>query len=268
MERGLIFDCDGVLADTELHGHLAAFNQMWKKLGIRWQWSPEQYAEKLKIGGGKERMASLFSEQAFQRVFPVPEREEDRKALLARWHQEKTAIYQQIIASGAIPPRSGIRRISEAALAAGWKVAVASTSAKPSVDAVLTHAVGESNAQQFTVLAGDVVAAKKPAPDIYLLASKSLGIPAENCVAVEDSRNGLLSADSAGIRVLVTTSWFTTGEDFSEARLVVSALGDPGGERAKVSQNRIGQSIGDYVQLEDVTALLEKRLPPPNPNST
>ena len=259
MERGLIFDCDGVLADTELHGHLTAFNQMWKKLGVRWQWSPEQYAEKLIIGGGKERMASLFSEQAFQQVFPVPEREEDRKDLLARWHQEKTAIYQQIIASGAIPPRSGIRRISEAALAAGWKLAVASTSAKPSVDAVLTHAVGESNAQQFTVLAGDVVAAKKPAPDIYLLASKSLGIPAENCVAVEDSRNGLLSADSAGIRVLVTTSWFTTGEDFSEARLVVSALGDPGGERAKVSQNRIGQSIGDYVQLEDVSALLEKR---------
>jgi HAD superfamily hydrolase (TIGR01509 family) len=259
MQRGLIFDCDGVLADTELHGHLAAFNQMWKKLGVRWQWSPEQYSEKLKIGGGKERMASLFSEQAFRQVFPVPESEADRKALLARWHQEKTAIYQEIIASGAIPPRSGIKRIAEAALAAGWKLAVASTSAKPSVDAVLTHVVGESTASQFTVLAGDVVAAKKPAPDIYLLAAKSLGIPPENCVAVEDSRNGLLSADSAGIPVLVTTSWFTTGEDFSEARLVVSALGDPGAERAKVSQNRIERSIGDSVQLEDVSAVLGKR---------
>jgi beta-phosphoglucomutase-like phosphatase (HAD superfamily) len=119
--------------------------------------------------------------------------------------------------------------------------------------------VGESTASQFTVLAGDVVAAKKPAPDIYLLAAKSLGIPPENCVAVEDSRNGLLSADSAGIPVLVTTSWFTTGEDFSEARLVVSALGDPGAERAKVSQNRIERSIGDSVQLEDVSAVLGKR---------
>ena len=74
MERGLIFDCDGVLADTELHGHLVAFNQMWRKLGVSWKWSPEQYGEKLKIGGGKERMASLFPEEGFRRVFAVPEK--------------------------------------------------------------------------------------------------------------------------------------------------------------------------------------------------
>jgi HAD superfamily hydrolase (TIGR01509 family) len=256
MERGLIFDCDGVLADTELHGHLVAFNQMWRKLGVPWQWSPEQYAEKLKIGGGKERMASLFLEKKFQEVFSIPKSEEERKALIAIWHKEKTAIYQQIIASGAIPPRSGIKRIVEDALAAGWKLAVASTSAKPSVEAVLTHVVGESNAERFTVLAGDVVAAKKPAPDIYLLASKKLGVPPESCVAIEDSRNGLLSANSAGIRVLVTTSWFTTGEDFSEARLVVSALGDPGGEKAHLNQNQTGHPVGEYVRLEDVAAVL------------
>ncbi len=257
MDRGLIFDCDGVLADTELHGHLVAFNEMWKKLGVRWHWSPEQYAEKLKIGGGKERMTSLFLEPAFQEVFAVPESGEDRKALIARWHKEKTAIYQQIVASGTIPARSGIKRIAEAALADGWKLAVASTSAKPSVDAVLTHVVGDSTAKRFTVLAGDVVAAKKPAPDIYLLASEKLGILPGNCVAIEDSRNGLLSADRAGIQVLVTTSWFTTSEDFSEARLVVSALGDPGGERSTVRESRIGRSIGEYVQLEDVATLLE-----------
>jgi HAD superfamily hydrolase (TIGR01509 family) len=255
MKRGLIFDCDGVLADTELHGHLAAFNQMWKRDGVRWQWSPAQYAEKLKIGGGKERMASLFKEQAFRQVFAVPEKEEDRKTLLARWHKEKTAIYQQIIASGAIPPRSGIKRIAEAALAAGWRLAVASTSAKPSVDTVLVHVVGNATAKQFTVLAGDVVAAKKPAPDIYLLAAKNLDIPPQNCVAIEDSRNGLLSAHSAGLQVLVTTSWFTTSENFAEARLVVSALGDPGGEQTVVIENRIGRSVGAYVQLEEVAAV-------------
>lgn len=256
MERGLIFDCDGVLADTELHGHLVAFNQMWKTLGVNWQWSPEQYAEKLKIGGGKERMASLFPEQDFQQAFTVPESEADRKAVITKWHKEKTAIYQQIISSGAIPPRSGIKRIAEAALAAGWKLAVASTSAKPSVEAVLNHVVGELIAKRFTVLAGDVVAAKKPAPDIYLLAINKLGIASENCVAIEDSRNGLLSANSAGIHVLVTTSSFTTGEDFSEARLVVSALGDPGGERSNVRENRTGRPVGEYVKLEDVEAVL------------
>ena len=118
---------------------------MWLKLGVPWQWSPEQYAEKLKIGGGKERMASLFQEQEFRKVFAVPESEEERKALVTRWHKEKTAIYQQIISSGAIQPRSGIKRLAEAALSAGWKLAVASTSAKPSVEAVLIHAVGETD---------------------------------------------------------------------------------------------------------------------------
>ena len=257
MERGLIFDCDGVLADTELHGHLVAFNQMWKKLGVPWQWSPEQYAEKLKIGGGKERMASLFADRNFRQVFAVPESEEGRKALIAKWHKEKTAIYQQIISSGAIPPRSGIKRIAEAALAAGWKVAVASTSAKPSVEAVLAHVVGASTANQFGVFAGDIVTAKKPAPDIYLLATQRIGVAPENCEAIEDSRNGLLSAVAAGIRVVVTTSWFARDEDFSEARLVVSALGDPAGESATVHANRIGRTIGEYVKLDDLEAVLD-----------
>lgn len=256
MARGLIFDCDGVLADTELHGHLAAFNEMWKKLGVPWQWSAEQYAEKLKIGGGKERMERLFQEPEFRRVFAVPDAEEERKALITKWHKEKTAIYQQIISSGKIPPRAGIKRLPAAALEAGWKLAVASTSAKPSVEVVLVHAVGEATAARFKVLAGDVVAAKKPAPDIYVLASKALGIAPENCVAIEDSRNGLLSALSAGIQVLVTTNRFTEGENFSEARLVVSSLGDPGGERATVFQNRTGRQIGEYVDLEDVAAVL------------
>ena len=257
MERGLIFDCDGVLADTELHGHLVAFNQMWKKLGVPWQWSPEQYAEKLKIGGGKERMASLFLDRNFQQVFAVPESAEARKALIATWHKEKTTIYQEIISSGRIVPRSGIKRIAEAALGADWKVAVASTSAKPSVEVVLTHVVGAFTANRFAVFAGDVVTAKKPAPDIYLLATRGMGIAPENCVAIEDSRNGLLSAVAAGIRVVVTTSWFTRDEDFSEARLVVSALGDPASESATVNANRIGRAIGDYVKLEDLMAVLD-----------
>ncbi|MBV8215189.1 MAG: HAD-IA family hydrolase [Verrucomicrobia bacterium] len=257
MERGLIFDCDGVLADTELHGHLVAFNQMWKKLGVPWQWSPEQYAEKLAIGGGKERLASLLLDRNFQEVFAVPESPESRKALIAIWHKEKTAIYQEIISSGRILPRSGIKRIAEAALAAGWKVAVASTSAKPSVEAVLIHVVGEPTASRLAVFAGDIVTAKKPAPEIYFLATQRMGIGSQDCVAIEDSRNGLLAAVAAGVRVVITTSWFTKDEDFSEARLVVSALGDPAGESATVRANRSRRSIGEYVKLEDLEAVLD-----------
>ncbi|MGC9158869.1 MAG: HAD-IA family hydrolase [Terracidiphilus sp.] len=256
MDRGLIFDCDGVLGDTELYGHLPAFNLMWKKLGVPWQWSKEQYGEKLKIGGGKERMSSLFSDADFRARVPVPESEEERKSLIAGWHKEKTAIYEEIIRAGKIPGRPGIRRLAAEALGAGWKLAVASTSAPAAVQAVLNYAVGEDLASHFLVLSGDIVPAKKPAPDIYELALKRLGLPAGQCVAVEDSRNGMLSAHAVQIPVLVTLSAYTENEDFHEAALVVDSLGDPGGPKCKVLFSQRPHRVGDYVTLEDVASLL------------
>ena len=99
-------------------------------------------------------------------------------ALLADWHRRKTAIYTEMVAAGRLPTRPGIRRIIAAAQDAGWALAVASTSAEPSVRAILDQAVGPERAARFdAVLAGDVVAAKKPAPDIYLLALERLGAP-------------------------------------------------------------------------------------------
>jgi len=86
----------------------------------------------------------------------------------------------------------GVKRLSEEALERGWTLAVASTSAQESVDAVLRRAMGEATAARFAlVLAGDVVKAKKPAPDIYLLAAERLGVSPAECVVVEDSNNGL-----------------------------------------------------------------------------
>jgi HAD superfamily hydrolase (TIGR01509 family) len=256
MKRALIFDCDGVLGDTEPYGHLVAFNQMWQKLNVPWAWSKEQYGEKLKIGGGKERMASLFSDADFLGRVTIPESEEERMALVALWHKEKTDLYAQIISSGAVPPRPGIKRVSEEALKAGWELAVASTSAPKAVEAVLRHAVGEISAE-FTILCGDVVRAKKPAPDIYNLALQRLGLAPRQCVAIEDSRNGMLAAYRAGIPVVVTVSEYTTQEDFSEADLVVDSLGDPGGPEAKVLANRAGAKLGDYVTLEVLARVIE-----------
>jgi HAD superfamily hydrolase (TIGR01509 family) len=258
MDRALIFDCDGVLADTELYGHLPAFNQMWEKMGVPWQWSKQQYGEKLKIGGGKERMASLFAEADFRDRVAVPESEEERKALLARWHKEKTAIYEGIISSGKIPTRPGIKRLSEEALQAGWKLAVASTSAPGAVAAVLRRAVGDELAREFLVLSGDIVPAKKPAPDIYLLALERLQLPAEDCIAIEDSRNGMLAACGAHIPVVVTVAEYTSKEDFHEAALVVDSLGDPQGPKSKVLASRNETSVADYVKLEDLALLLER----------
>jgi HAD superfamily hydrolase (TIGR01509 family) len=265
MQRALIFDCDGVLADTEQYGHLPAFNQMWRELGVPWHWSVEEYGRKLKIGGGKERMGSLFQEELFVAKYMPPTDEEERAKLIAEWHKRKSAIYKDIVNSGRIPPRPGVRRLAEEAISQGWTLAVASTSAQESVEAVLNSVMGAETAGRFAlVLAGDVVKGKKPAPDIYLLAAERLGIAPCNCIVVEDSNNGLLAAVAAGMRCIVTMSGYTRNEDFSSAEIVLSCLGDPGDERCQVFANRSAARPGSCFTELDLSTILAVERPIPN----
>jgi HAD superfamily hydrolase (TIGR01509 family) len=253
--RALIFDCDGVLADTERYGHLPAFNQMFTEFGLPVQWSAAEYGQKLRIGGGKERMASLLTPE-FVAAAGLPEDPAGQQIALATWHRRKTEIYTGLVSSGAVPPRPGIARIVAGALDAGWRLAVASTSAQASVAATLEAAVGPQHARELTVFAGDVVTHKKPAPDIYLLALDWSGLPPGQVLVIEDSRNGLLAAANAGLTCLITVSEYTSGEDFSEAALVVSCLGDPGGERTAVLANRSRATPGAWVTVADLAACL------------
>jgi HAD superfamily hydrolase (TIGR01509 family) len=252
----LIFDCDGVLADTERYGHLPAFNQTFEEFGLPVHWSEEEYGRKLEIAGGKERMASLLTED-FVREHGLPGDEEGRKAMLADWHKRKTALYTEMVAEGRLPGRPGVARIVGEALDAGWDLAVASTSAEPSVRAVLEHVVGPAQAARFAlVLAGDVVEKKKPAPDIYELAMDRLRADPSDTLVIEDSRNGLLAAVGAGLPCVVTVNGYTQDEDFSEATLVVTSLGDPGGETTTVLANRSPAKPGDHIGLADLQACL------------
>lgn len=253
----LIFDCDGVLADTERDGHLPAFNQTFAEFGLPVRWSEEEYGEKLRIGGGKERMASLLTPELVREA-GLPSDPEGQRAAIAEWHARKTAIYTRMVASGALPARPGVTRLIGEALEAGWTLAVASTSAEASVRAVLEHVAGREGAARFAVvLAGDVVPRKKPAPDIYELALERLGAAPAEALVVEDSRNGLEAALGAGLRCVVTVNGYTADEDFDEAALVVTSLGDPGGERTRVLANRSRAEPGDWVTLSDLEACLE-----------
>ena len=258
----LIFDCDGVLADTERFGHLPAFNATFREFGLPVEWSEEEYGRLLAIGGGKERMATLLT-PAFVEANGLPTETDGQAAELARWHKRKTEIYTEMVAEGRLPARPGIRRLIEEAQDAGWTLAVASTSAERSVRAILDEAVGPERAARFDlVLAGDVVARKKPAPDIYQLALQRLGVPASSALAIEDSRNGLLAATGAGLRCLMTVNGYTEDEDASEAILVVTSLGDPGGEVTRVLANRGTARPGDWLTLADLAACLEDERPP------
>lgn len=256
-KKVLLFDCDGVIGETELYGHLPAFNQMWKEFGVPWAWSAEQYGEKLNIGGGKERMLSLFSDNNFLKVFTPPERDEEKDELIKKWHKKKTEIYKKIISTGKIPARPGIIRIITDALNAGWTCAMCSTSAIESVEAVLVHAVGKELTLRFSgIFAGDMVKSKKPAPDVYNLAAKKLRISPEQCVVIEDSRNGLLAARAAGMKCLVTVNEYTNQENFNEAILVISSLGDYE-EKCRVLRNPDNLNIGSNIDLSILQQILD-----------
>jgi len=219
--KAIIFDCDGVLVDTERDAHRVGFNLAFKVLGIDAEWSVELYAKLLLTAGGKERMRVYFDEYGWPRGV---ETDEQKDALILDLHKTKTQITSELVSS--LPVRPGILRIIDEAMAAEVKLGVCTTSNPKFIDAVLDLFGPKRKAAFDFVHAGDVVAKKKPAPDIYLLAQETLGVPANQCIVIEDSRNGLLAATGAGFPTLITTSTYTVDEDFDEAVKVVPELGD------------------------------------------
>jgi HAD superfamily hydrolase (TIGR01509 family) len=216
--QALIFDCDGVLVDTERDGHRVAFNRAFADLGIDSEWSIERYGELLKIAGGKERMARHFDETRW------PVDESGRGDLIKKLHERKTAIFMELLDGGGMVLRPGVARLVDEAIAAGIPIAVCSTSAERAVNAVVSGKLGPERAGHIKVFAGDIVKRKKPDPEIYNLAAKVLSVEPRQCVVIEDSQNGLEAAKAAGMNCIVTISSYTGGEDFNQADRVVADL--------------------------------------------
>ncbi len=219
----LIFDVDGTLAETE-ELHRQAFNETFSALGLAgvwhdpalgWHWSVATYGRLLGTTGGKERIAAYLRHDLG--VDPEPHR--DRIAVI---HGLKTQRFAELMASQGIGLRAGIAELFALARSRNLAVAVATTTSAPNVDAVSRAAFGKPASDLFDVVAaGDEIGAKKPSPDVYLLALQRLGMPAAACVAFEDSRNGLLAAQRAGLRCVVSPSLYTAADDFSGADLLV-----------------------------------------------
>ncbi len=222
--KALIFDVDGTLAETE-EAHRAAFNEVFREQGLGWEWDQPLYGKLLAVTGGKERLhywlEGPFEAPGAADMLARP----DLAEWIAATHKRKTAIYTDLIDQGTVGLRPGVGELIGAAKAAGVRLAIATTTSLPNVEALLKVAFGKSWADVFEVIAaGDQVKAKKPAPDVFLLALERLGLPAEAGLALEDSSNGLRSAMAAGLAALITTSTYTRDESFPGAIAVVSAL--------------------------------------------
>ncbi len=242
MLSALIFDVDGTLADTE-SAHLRAFNTAFVLAGMSWHWSEERYRELLAISGGKERIA-------YHWLLEDPEAATSTEAArkIRHIHQLKTDEYTRLVQEGQVELRPGIHRLIVDAYCSGLPMAIATTTTPANVEALLHHCLGRDWRKFFAVICdASTPGDKKPAPDVYLHALAALNVHSGNCIAFEDSENGLRAASMAGISTIITPTSFTRDQDFSDAMLVLPHLGDP--EIPIPAGNGVHQTMVDMLTL-------------------
>ena len=223
MLKALIFDVDGTLADTE-SAHRAAFNHAFAEEGLDWVWDEALYIKLLDISGGKERIAHYWKQT---RGDIVGIEADALKDTIARLHELKTAAYEGMVNDGMVSLRPGVLRLIESAHDQGLALAIATTTSPANIAALLRKAIGLHWRSLFGVVEDASTAPrKKPHPQVYLQTLQRMGLGGDECLAIEDSGNGLQAALAAGLPTVITPNSFTAKHHFEGALRVVPDLGD------------------------------------------
>jgi HAD superfamily hydrolase (TIGR01509 family) len=243
MLTALLFDVDGTLAETERDGHRNAYNAAFAEFGLDWHWDADFYGTLLPVAGGKERLRHFLQHSR------VPEADRpDIDDLIGQIYATKTQLFQRWLASDAAALRPGVARLIREAHEQGVALGVVTTTSPGNVTELLEHQLGAGSTEWFSVIvAGDMVPAKKPAPDAYVQALEKLGVDAAECIAMEDSGIGLRSALAAGISTVITVNDYTADDDFTGALAVLSDLGEPDAPYRRLDQP--GAGVVDLTTL-------------------
>lgn len=243
--KAIIFDMDGTIADTE-EMHRQAFNLAFRELDYPLNWSRSEYKQLLSISGGKERI-----HHCLQSLHPAGATEDELSRATAAIHQRKSDLYRQQLALGNLGLRPGIRRLVGECRRAGLQLAIATSSSRKNVDTLLHGTFGAGADQLFSaIVTSDVVADKKPSPAVFHYTLSELGLGPENCIALEDTKNGNLAALAAGIKTIITTHPLTVDDDFAGASLVINHLGEPDNPFRRTAGAAYGRHYVDMALLQ------------------
>ena len=219
--KAIILDVDGTLADTEDADRIS-FNKAFAENHLDWNWDIALYDKLLKVTGGKERIKYFI-----ETCLPGFQKPADYEGFVKNLHLTKTGHYTAMLREGRIPLRPGIEQLINDTRQAGIALAIATTTSPENVSTLLQHGLGTGSESWFAVIGcGDIVPHKKPAPDIYRWVLDKLNLDADDCIALEDSENGLRSSLAAGIKTLVITNHYTRNQDFTGAAAILDDLGD------------------------------------------
>lgn len=210
--KALIFDVDGTLADTE-DAHREAFNDAFAKAGLDWHWDQALYKQLLAVTGGQKRIRFFLESHD-----PAFLQRADIDAVVLGLHQSKTTFFVERLNQGQVPLRPGIEELIRQARAENLTIAIATTTTPINVTTLLTANLGEQSIGWFACIGdGGKVPNLKPEPDVYQWVLKELGLQPHETLALEDSRNGLVSCQRAEVPCLIVTNPYTEGQDFSGA---------------------------------------------------
>ena len=247
--RGLLFDFDGTLIDSELDLHLPAFNQAFADAELAWHWDVSEYTQLLEVPGGHERICA-YAEKRCPELSAA-----QRHTLASKLHTAKNARVQQRLNDRPLSLRPGMGKLLNQASRAGLRLGIASTANSRTIESALSGALAQNVWELFdTIIGGDQVARVKPAPDVYLQALKNLQLDASEAIAIEDSPPGLASAQAAGLVTVIWPNAMTCSENFDTAALVLDYQGDHANHTLPSASTQTHAS--DLIGLDRLAALL------------
>ncbi len=239
--KGVYWDLDGTIANTELEAHLPAFNSAFREIGIDWSWDSNKYIQLLRINGGKNRIA-YYSKEINDHI---------SDDLITKIHEKKQFYYLEIIKKNCVNLKTGVFRLTNELHRKKIRQFIVTSSSRKQVDLLVEYLFNGFNPFEF-IIASEDVELKKPNPSPYLKAVQLSGISKNNSIVFEDSNPGLKSSLAAKLPTIFVPSNIPISLDKNiKLDCILDSLGDENNVANVIKGPKLKKSYVDYSFLSD-----------------